>query len=244
MSRFAAKRGKKLPGAEFTWDDDPGGEPDTAPTPLFPKYKVPRAEQLTPLEQSQVDYYRSLREKIHDGPYYTVLGNDSFEKNSREHFDPFQGMPTYGERFRKKTRTLPKLTGRPYVINLFPKDLWSTLDLNYVGLNKAQGGAFGARRSHKRGFEDDTEEHEIAEEGSKRRNVGEDGKEGGEEDDDEGDDPLADEEEQDEEEIVDDDFSEDEEDMGGDYNAEQYFDGGDDDGDGYDGGGGDDNDIY
>lgn len=36
MSKFGAKRGKKLPGAEFTWDDDPGGEPDTAPTPLFP----------------------------------------------------------------------------------------------------------------------------------------------------------------------------------------------------------------
>jgi DNA-directed RNA polymerase III subunit RPC7 len=34
MSRFGkAKRG---PGAEFTWDADPGGEPDTAPTPLYP----------------------------------------------------------------------------------------------------------------------------------------------------------------------------------------------------------------
>lgn len=36
MSKFGGKRGKKFPGAEFTWDDDPGGEPDTAPTPLFP----------------------------------------------------------------------------------------------------------------------------------------------------------------------------------------------------------------
>ena len=36
MSRFGAKNGRKLPGAEFTWDNDPNGEPDTAPTPLYP----------------------------------------------------------------------------------------------------------------------------------------------------------------------------------------------------------------
>ena len=36
MSRFGAKRGRKLPGQEFTWDNEPGAEPDTAPTPLFP----------------------------------------------------------------------------------------------------------------------------------------------------------------------------------------------------------------
>lgn len=29
-------------------------------------------------------------------------------------FDPFQGMATYGQRYLKKTRTLPKLGGRPY----------------------------------------------------------------------------------------------------------------------------------
>jgi len=34
MSRFS--KGKRLPGAEFTWDADPGGQPDTAPTPLYP----------------------------------------------------------------------------------------------------------------------------------------------------------------------------------------------------------------
>jgi DNA-directed RNA polymerase III subunit RPC7 len=34
MSRFS--KGKRLPGAELTWDADPGGQPDTAPTPLYP----------------------------------------------------------------------------------------------------------------------------------------------------------------------------------------------------------------
>lgn len=36
MSRFPARKGKRLPGSEFTWDNEPGGEADTAPTPLFP----------------------------------------------------------------------------------------------------------------------------------------------------------------------------------------------------------------
>ena len=36
MSRFGAKRGKKTPGAEFAFNNEPGAEPDTAPTPLFP----------------------------------------------------------------------------------------------------------------------------------------------------------------------------------------------------------------
>lgn len=36
MSRFGTKKGNRAPGAEFTWDTDPGGVPDTAPTPLYP----------------------------------------------------------------------------------------------------------------------------------------------------------------------------------------------------------------
>lgn len=40
MSRFGAKKGRKLPGAEFTWDTEPGAEADTAPTPLFPVCRI------------------------------------------------------------------------------------------------------------------------------------------------------------------------------------------------------------
>lgn len=39
MSRFGAKKGRKLPGAEFSWETDGNGEPDTAPTPLFPVWR-------------------------------------------------------------------------------------------------------------------------------------------------------------------------------------------------------------
>ncbi|PGG99597.1 DNA-directed RNA polymerase III subunit RPC7 [Blastomyces parvus] len=258
MSRFGANRGKKLPGAEFSWDTEGGGEPDNAPTPLFPKYSAPTSKPLTDEERSQVDYYRQLRDMIHDGPYYTVLSAPpSSQKGGaaaarKAQFDPFQGMATYGQRYLKKTRTLPKLSGRPYVMNFFPKELWSTLDPKYVGLQVGGANGFGSilRGGQKRGFEDDEDDEDV---GPSRKKIAADGEEdeegsesgekpkrGGMEDDD-----LLDEDEDGgEEEIVDDDFEDDEEDMGGDYNAEQYFDGGDDDGDGYDGGGDGDNDTY
>ncbi|KLJ10533.1 DNA-directed RNA polymerase III subunit RPC7 [Blastomyces silverae] len=259
MSRFGANRGKKLPGAEFSWDTEGGGEPDNAPTPLFPKYSAPIAKSLTEEERSQVDYYRRLREMIHDGPYYTVLSAPpSSQKGGaaaarKAQFDPFQGMATYGQRYLKKTRTLPKLSGRPYVMNFFPKELWSTLDPKYVGLQAGGANGFGSllRGGQKRGFEDEEEDEDV---GPSRKKAAADGEEdeegsevgekrkrraGGEDED------LLDEDEDGgEEEIVDDDFEDDEEDMGGDYNAEQYFDGGDEDGDGYDGGGDGDNDTY
>ncbi|KAL2003965.1 hypothetical protein VTN02DRAFT_1261 [Thermoascus thermophilus] len=255
MSRFAAKKGKRLPGAEFTWDTEGGGEPDTAPTPLFPKYNVPHAKTLNPREQAQVGRYQALRERIHDGPYYTVLeiAASAAKKGSaaRAQFDPFYGMPSYAERYHKKKRTLPTLSGRPYVLKFFPQELWQTIQPNYKPDNVLDGyGPLKARPGMKRGFEDEDEEDD--EELAKRRRMDEhddeDEVEGEErrrrDEDEEG--PLDEEEEQ-EEDIVDDDFSEDDEEMGGDYNAEQYFDAGDDDAndDGFaDGGVGGDEDTY
>ncbi|KMU84713.1 hypothetical protein CIHG_02497 [Coccidioides immitis H538.4] len=207
-------RGRRLPGAEFSWQSEPGAEADTAPTPLFPKYKVPRAKPLTPLEDSQVDYYRKLREAIHDGPFYVVLsGPPSYGKGGqpqRAQFDPFQGMATYGQRYLKKARTLPKLSAVPF----------------------------------ERGFEDDEEEEAVDaarkrravdEEGDEGSDVDRRG--------DTDDEAVLEDEGEGEEEIVDDDFEEDEEDMGGDYNAEQYFDAGDEVDDYGDGDGGD-GDVY
>ncbi|KAE8150009.1 DNA-directed RNA polymerase III, subunit Rpc31 [Aspergillus avenaceus] len=249
MSRFGAKKGRKLPGAEFTWDNDPSGEADTAPTPLYPKYTVPRARALTTREQTQVDLYRALRERFHDGPYYSVLDPGSSAKKagekvkaSRVHFDPFHGMPSYSGKYQKKKRGIPRLLGRPYVMKYFPRDdLWGVIQPSYKPGTAVDGYvARMARPTFKRGFEEDEEEEE--EDLGKRRKTGDEDDEGVDNDD-----LLEGEEEQDEEEIIDDDFSEDDDEMGGDYNAEQYFDGGDDEygDDGFgDGGGGGDEDTY
>ncbi|KZZ88279.1 hypothetical protein AAP_05100 [Ascosphaera apis ARSEF 7405] len=247
MSFGGAKR-RRLPGQEFSWEAG-GGEQDTAPTPLFPKYRVPRAKPLSPVEAEQVDLYKHLREKIHDGPYYVVLpGKQSTRPANLSNVqgasvDPFQGMATYGQRYLKKTRTLPKLAGRPYLMNLFPKELWTTLDPKYVGLSSGLGsGALGTR---KRGFEDE----ELADEEDRPRvpraegdDEDDDGenREGGEK----GEDDILDEDEEGDDELVDNDFEEDDDDMADDYNAEQYFDGGDDDAGDFDLGGGDDGDVF
>lgn len=82
------------------------------------KYTVPFARKLSPAEQTQVDYYRSLREQFHDGPFYSVLNASSSNAKkgsaARANFDPFHGMPTYSGRYQKKRRTLPRITERSY----------------------------------------------------------------------------------------------------------------------------------
>ncbi|KAE8354284.1 DNA-directed RNA polymerase III, subunit Rpc31 [Aspergillus coremiiformis] len=247
MSRFGAKKGRKLPGAEFSWDNDPSGEADTAPTPLYPKYTVPTARPLTEREKTQVDFYRALREQFHDGPYYSVLDpgisasrRTAAGKAARQHFDPFHGMPSYSGKYQKKKRGIPKLSGRPYIMKYFPRDdLWEVIQPTYKPGTAMDGFvARMARPPLKRGFEDDEEEDEDI---GKRRKTGDDDDEGGENDD------LLEPDDQEEEEIIDDDFEDDEDEMGGDYNAEQYFDGGDDEygDDGFgDGGGGGEEDTY
>ncbi|PWY70272.1 III, C31 subunit of DNA-directed RNA polymerase [Aspergillus heteromorphus CBS 117.55] len=250
MSRFGAKKGRKLPGAEFSWETgDAGGEPDTAPTPLFPKYTVPRGRPLTAQEQLQVDLYRSLRERIHDGPYYSILdgATSAAKKDSaaRANFDPFHGMQSYSGKYQKKKRALPRILGRQYVMKFFPRELWQTIQPTFRP-DAAMDGYVPqvAAIAGKRGFEDDEEEED--DEAGKRRKTG-----GGEDEDagDDGDDDkdVLDPDEEQEEQLEDDDFEDDDDDMGGDYNAEQYFDGGDDEygDDGFgDGGGGGDEETY
>lgn len=82
------------------------------------KYTVPRARPLSSQEQLQVDFYRTLRERFHDGPYYSILegAGSAMKKDSaaRANFDPFHGMPSYSGKYQKKKRALPRLQGRQY----------------------------------------------------------------------------------------------------------------------------------
>ncbi|KAF7716493.1 Uncharacterized protein PECH_003901 [Penicillium ucsense] len=248
MSRFGAKKGNRAPGAEFTWDADPGGVPDTAPTPLYPTYVLPYARKLSEKEQKEVDYYRHLRERFHEGPYYSVLdvSSSTAKKGSaaRANFDPFHGMPSYSGRYQKKRRTIPKIAniGRDYETRFFPRELWQTIMPNFHPNASIDGyNAQTVLSGLKRGFEDDEDEED---ESTKRRATGADG---GDAEGEANEGELLDGDEDAEEEIVDDDFEDDDDDMGGDYNAEQYFDGGDDEygDDGFgDGGGGGDEDTY
>lgn len=85
------------------------------PDNLFQAYVVPLARKLSPDEQNATDWYRSLRERYQEGPYYSVLdvSASTAKKGSaaRANFDPFHGMPSYAGRYQKKRRTIPKIAG-------------------------------------------------------------------------------------------------------------------------------------
>ncbi|MCJ1469494.1 hypothetical protein MMC07_008127 [Pseudocyphellaria aurata] len=235
---------KKISGVDFTWDPDLDDN-KPAPAPLFPEYHPVPPTPLSKNEKIQIARFRTLRSNIHEGPLYTVIGDNirvgKHTVPSGASFDPFEGMPTYSQKYTKRRRRLPKLDTRPYVFKFFPKELWSTLDPQSAiqrGAGTFQSGKKLQLSSLKRpdrlgGLDRD--------EGS----GGEDGEEAvGQQNKDEDPTVRGGEEEEEEDELVDDEYEEDE-DEGGDYNAEQYFDdGGDDVGDDYDGGEAEGGDFY
>lgn len=221
----------------------------------------PTAEPPNHRERRIVNHHRTLRDRIHDGPFYTILDSGARISKDRPgraaspaaaHFDPFEGAETYSQRFVKKKNTLPKLATRPFVKELFPRELWATLDPSFrvgdvVNGMSAPGaaekeGAAATEGKKKKVLQLQTKTKAdrwaaLAEEGNDEDGEGaeDDAAEDGE--DKEGEDQDADEDDPDQ-------FDEEDEDMDDDYNAENYFDGGDDDDYGGDEGGGGDDDNY
>ncbi|CAO1596914.1 DNA-directed RNA polymerase III subunit C31 [Xanthoria calcicola] len=227
--------GVKIAGTIIPFDDNDvdlsNGPP---PTPLFPPYNPSPPAPLSKTEKAQVASFLTLRSRIHEGPFYTILDNtarvskpaktSSTAAAAAANFDPFEGMPTYSQKYIKTRRRLPKLSARPYVLKYFPRELWPTLDpKNYKPSALTNG----------------IEKRTPARRTAVKKEAG---NASGEEDEAAGD---RDPDEEAINEAVDDEFDEDDDDdAGGDYNAEQYFDdGGEDAGDdmdGDDGGGGGD----
>lgn len=84
------------------------------------KYDPPPPKPLTRTERLQIAHYRSFRDRVHEGPLYSVLGDNvrvgKQGTSVAAQFDPFEGMPTYSMKYKKKRRRLPKLDTRPYGI--------------------------------------------------------------------------------------------------------------------------------
>ncbi|KAF2145035.1 uncharacterized protein K452DRAFT_356370 [Aplosporella prunicola CBS 121167] len=221
----------KIGGADVPWEYDPDLKIETKPSELFPPKPPPIAPPPRRPERSAVARYRALRERIHEGPLYTVLGDTARVSKSRPGatavVDPFEGMPTYSQKYKKQRRKIPRLDTRPYILKFFPAELWTTLDPTL----KDGGGNAGGALKRKRKTLQIAKSNRL----SRLEELEEDGDLDRDDDDDDGDldkdDPDAQQEEQD------DDFEEDESDLD-DYNAENYFDNGEDDDFGDEGGGG------
>jgi DNA-directed RNA polymerase III subunit RPC7 len=208
------------------------------PTPsrlsLAQETALPQAGPPSAGEASIVQQYLAVRDRIHEGPFYTLLGDgmkNGLKRKANETapteaslFDPFVDNQTYSSKYLKKRRKLPNLALRPYAVEFFPAELHETI------------GATGNRGANakKRTLVVDTKVREdtlkkkleafsrIIEEAEVR-------------DEDEDDEELEEEAEGEEKEDAgeDDDkwsaVSSDSEESGDDYNAEQYFDNGEDD---------------
>ncbi|KAF2828440.1 hypothetical protein CC86DRAFT_454243 [Ophiobolus disseminans] len=98
----------------------------------------PQAPPPTLDETGIVAHYIAVRDRIHEGPFYTIL-NDGMKNGLKRKasepapteaslFNPFTDNQTFSAKYLKVRRRLPKLDARPYVTDLFPAELRLTLD--------------------------------------------------------------------------------------------------------------------
>ncbi|KEQ69851.1 hypothetical protein M436DRAFT_54874 [Aureobasidium namibiae CBS 147.97] len=126
----------KMGGQALPWEYDPEleGKLNTKPSEKFPPIQPPIADPPSIFERQLVSHYRTLRARIHDGPFYAILDSSArVHKSGKKtpptaHYDPFESMPTYSQRYTKKKNTLPKLSSRPFVKSFFPEELWAIVE--------------------------------------------------------------------------------------------------------------------
>lgn len=236
-------------------------KPDFGPTELFPDtYTIPFPDPLSHHEKSIIQRHLDHREKIHNGPLYTVLT----KKRGLE--DAFEDVVTYSKRYHRVKRKVPKLDARPYVVEFFPGELWGIMGVVGMGGGSGDGvkeegkeGVVGRQKKRllisslntlatttngDTGVHDDYgEDYEDGEgngeeDGDALDAIGKKAKEGRlarlKEVPDEGEDAIDDDLNPDEEggDGEDDDLEDEyEDDEEGDYNAETYFDDGEGEGD-------------
>lgn len=94
--------------------------------PLRPQQEAPPPQAPPPTvhEIGIVSHYLTVRDRIHEGPFYTIL-NDGMKNGLKRKagelapteaslFNPFTDNQTYSAKYLKVRRRLPKLDARPY----------------------------------------------------------------------------------------------------------------------------------
>ncbi|KAH7380160.1 DNA-directed RNA polymerase III, subunit Rpc31 [Pyrenochaeta sp. MPI-SDFR-AT-0127] len=126
-----------IAGTELNWDLT-GLDIQKGPAERFPEAPPPQAPPPSADEASMVQHYLAVRDRIHEGPFYTILNDgmrNGLKRKANEPapteaslFNPFSDNQTYSAKYLKVRRRLPKLDARPYVTNLFPAELRPILD--------------------------------------------------------------------------------------------------------------------
>ncbi|CAD0031430.1 unnamed protein product [Aureobasidium pullulans] len=221
----------KMGGQALPWEYDPEleGKLNTKPSEKFPPIPPPTADPPTPYERSLVHHYRTLRARIHDGPFYAILSSSArVHKSGKSPLlkpitIPSKACPPTPNATRKEKTPCLDYQGRPFVKSYFPEELWAVIEPGSVGVQGQRKMLSLSTRTKLDKFDVDGEDED------------EEGEEGAEDGD-----KVDGVEDEDKEEEDPDQFDEEDEDDNDDYNAEQYFDGGDDDEMGDEGGGDDD----
>ncbi|KNG49448.1 dna-directed rna polymerase subunit [Stemphylium lycopersici] len=225
-----------IAGTELNWDLT-GLDIQKGPAERFPDAPPPQAPPPTDDELGMVRHHLAVRDRIHEGPFYTIL-NDGMKNGLKRKanepapteaslFDPFTGNQTYSAKYLKVRRRLPKLDARPYVVDLFPAELRPTLDGTRADGNTAKKRrTLGVTKVNavsqiERLIKSEQERTNEAE--ARAEEEGDDEAEEDEEEPDEDKPDAVDEEDNWSAASTDSEESDD------DYNAEQYFDNGEDD---------------
>jgi DNA-directed RNA polymerase III subunit RPC7 len=109
--------------------------------PLRPQQEAPppQAPPPTAHEEGLIAHYLAVRDRIHEGPFYTILNdgmNDGLKRKASEPapteaslFNPFSDNQTYSSKYFKVRRRLPKLDARPYGKSDSERHTWETRKL-------------------------------------------------------------------------------------------------------------------
>lgn len=180
-----------------------------------------------------VQHYLAVRDRIHDGPYYTIMNDGRKTSIKRkasdsaptevELFNAFSDNQTWTSRYMKRRRRMPKLDERPYALEFFPPELHKIMGIN-VSTKKR---VLAVDITVKKNLFDKKLDSLLKD--------AEDAQARAEEDEEDEEEPEVEPELEEKEEADDDDddnssvASDDSEDSDDDYNAEQYFDNGEND---------------
>jgi len=199
-----------------------------------------------------VNHHLALRDRIHDGSFYTIL-NDGMKSGKKRRanepppnetalFNPFTDNATYTSKYHKVRRRIPNLDSRPYgklplLVILTDTDSSTVTDLFPPELRSLLGDSTNKEAPSKK-----RKTLQVATSATVTSRIDnylvlQGQRPDGEERGDDADEDYDEEDEEDEEEKPDavgeeDNWSavsSDSEESGDDYNAERYFDGGDDD---------------